>query len=68
MLWIYGHYNFFNSVSARVDFRRKNLTSNVGLRDVRANTYTVDLVIFAYLDFREFVIIRLIMKSRIQFR
>ena len=29
MLWVYGHYKYFNSYSARIDFsyRRQNLTS-----------------------------------------
>ena len=31
MLWVYGHYNCFNSFSAGTVFRRQILTSNDGL-------------------------------------
>ena len=26
MLWVYGHYYNFNSISAGIEFRRQNLT------------------------------------------
>ena len=29
MLWVYGHYKYFNFFSAGIDFRRRNLTSKV---------------------------------------
>ena len=46
MVWIYGHYKYFYSFSAGIDFKRQNLsesdvyirqilTSNVDPRDVR---------------------------------
>ena len=27
IVWVYGHYEYFNYLSARIDFRRHNLTS-----------------------------------------
>ena len=35
MLWDYGHYKYFYSYSAGIDFRRQNLTSTVDPRTVR---------------------------------
>ena len=35
MLWIYGHDKYFNSYSARIDFRRQILTSNVDSRGLK---------------------------------
>ena len=32
MLWVYGHYKYFNSFSAGIDFRRQHLTSKVDPR------------------------------------
>ena len=39
MLWVYGHYKYFNSFSAGIDFRRQILTSKVDPRTemVKAN-------------------------------
>ena len=38
MLWVYGHYKYFDSFSAGIDFRRQNLTSKVDPRAVSVNT------------------------------
>ena len=35
MLWVYGHYKYFPSYSAGIDFSRQNLTST----DVRSDVY-----------------------------
>ena len=32
MLWVYGHYKYFYPLSPGGDYRRQNLTSNVGPR------------------------------------
>ena len=38
MLWVYAHYNFFNSFSPRIDFRRQNIMcTDVRLRAERVN-------------------------------
>ena len=39
MLWVYGHYNFFLSFSAGINFRRQNLTPNVGVCAERVKLY-----------------------------
>ena len=42
MLWVFAHYEYFNSYSAGIDFRRQNLTSTVDPRAI-----TVKLLCFA---------------------
>ena len=50
MLWVYGHYEYFNSYSAGIDFRRQILTSKIDPRAVRVKVslsiaHEVELVI-----------------------
>ena len=35
MLWVYDHYKYINPYSARIDFRRQNLTTKVDPRAAR---------------------------------
>ena len=42
MLWVYGHYNVFNSFSAGTDFRRQKLTSKVDPLTKRVNILVLD--------------------------
>ena len=38
MLWVYGHFKYFLSYSAGIDFRRQTLASKVDPRAVRVKT------------------------------
>ena len=44
MLWVYGHYEYFDFFSAGIDFIRQNLTYEDGPRAERVNAVVAVLI------------------------
>ena len=47
MLWVNGHWKYFYSYSASIDFSRQNLTTKVYPRTVRVKVVVTSMAVFS---------------------